>query len=295
MERATVRELADSLLAGANVSIVSTDQIQTVHDILQQDLLSYVKSGEYMQAQKVEDICTLLLQQKAEVGYNSVKGTRFENLNSRVKLAQRDLEEAKRNVEDLRKNFELERDNAVSILEAEHDTELEKWEQENCTEMPQSFKKFSKEYLNLRRQEEHLVQSKRFADASKLREAADALEQQELKIHEEKWIKSVTQQRDTLIQRQNQQKAVLIKKFEKKWAVIYPPAIKEVDRAEKALKAAEAKLSEAQLLSPGKGRVRPPMRTGQRMTNRNVSMRIIDYTSRLSKPKRQERRSASVL
>jgi hypothetical protein len=271
--------LANQLLAGAPPSAVPAADIHPLHAFLQVLLIDCVKAQEYLQAQRIEDVCTALLQQKTESSYESYQSTRLKLLEERYSAALKCLDEARRALGEMQAKLEQERADALANLSAEHKRELAQFEQSHCQEMPASFRKYSSRYLLLRKRQEVCVQSKRFAEADALKKEADEIERIENARQEENWMKSVALQRDAVLQKQMQQIHVLEEKFEGRWSEIMPPLLQEVTRAENAVKAAELKLATLQSAD------RPqPMKTGP-SRGAGTRMRIVNYALKMGKVK----------
>jgi hypothetical protein len=149
-------------------------------------------------------------------------------------------------------------------------------------EMPQGFRKFSHEYLVLRRQQDFFAHSKQYAAANDAKTKADELESTEHERQEANWLRSVSQQRDILIQKQMQQRAVLEEKFERKWSELIPAARSEVSRARNAVRAAKVKLSDG-ISESSNGSVLPPLKMQPR-AGIGVRMRLVNYQVKVGRP-----------
>jgi hypothetical protein len=281
-ETSCYRDYAQQLLSGGSPFQVPPDEIHPTVDYLQSLLIDCISSQNYLEAQKIEDICTLLLQQNTEQTYESHKKMRFRQLEERLIAALKSVDAARQTLHNAQTQLEQERSESLSNLCSEHLRELSDFDKSHCQEMPLAFRKFSSQYLLLKKRQEVCVQSKRFAEANSLKVEADRIEVNETARQEANWLKSVSLQREALIQRQMQQIRVFEEKFQSRWSEVILPLLNQVNRAENAVKAAELKLSTLQIGE------RAPMKSFLTMNGRvnvpgiGIRMRTMNYALKMA-------------
>jgi hypothetical protein len=275
------RGYADQLLAGASQSLIPPESIHPTIDYLQSMLVECVTTKDYLQAQKIEDICTALLQERTEYTYESYQQCRLKSLEERLDAALEAVDEVRQVLQESQSMLEKERCDALQNLIADNEQELVAFDEAHLREMPAAFRKFSREYLLLRKRQESCVHSKRFSEANALKLEADEFEAIETTRQEENWHKSVALQREALQHRQMQKIQVLEEKFRCRWCEQILPLLNELTGAENAVKAAELKLSTFQAGENGPA----PMKTGGPINGKGTRMRTLNYTAKRGKLK----------
>jgi hypothetical protein len=133
--------------------------------------------------------------------------------------------------------FQADAEAALAHLDARHLADLEKFDRDHDRDPPESFTKFSREYLQLRAIESFMVSSKRYTEADAVRGKADVMEQQERDVQRQNWRDHTEKQRELLIARQATARRCLIEKWEKEWAAIIASRRKDEGRFQKAVQA----------------------------------------------------------
>lgn len=276
-----IQDLGTRLLRNQPISIVPPNAVHDTVNYLQTQIADCIKKADYLQAQKIEDLCTALLQQNTKKGYIRIQNSKKNVLQNKLRMAKEELERAKEYRAEITNKYNIDRENAFKELEKLQDEELNKFDEEVYPNIPINFQKFSKEYLQLKKQEDFLVQSKRFVEANEIKMEADRIYSIEQEQQQERWKKHFESLREAFISKLDQQKLCLEQKWDGKWAEMLPPLVEEEARCIKAVKAAEAKIQEAEICQPKRGksvnRHLPPMKIGPTDTN-NTRMRIQNYT-----------------
>ena len=128
-------------------------------------------------------------------------------------------------------------------LDEKLDNDLYQFDEDHNIEVPPKFRKFSPEYLNMRKREKFMVSSKRYVEANTLKKEADKIEKKEREIQQKNWGDYVNQQRQLLIKKQQEQRRCFIEKWDREWAALVPSADAEVTKCENVVKNIEANIS----------------------------------------------------
>jgi hypothetical protein len=284
-ESSRYRDYAQQLLTGTSPSLVPPSEIHPTVEFLQTMLVESIQTQNYLEAQKIEDLCSALLQQNTEQTYESYQNSRVKLLEERLQVALKSFDEARQTLHDAQTKLEQERQNAIAALAADHERELAAFDEAHSQEMPTVFRKFGSEYLLLRKRQEVCVQAKRFVEANALKVEADAIEANEIARQESNWRKSVALQRDAVVQKQMQQIQVLEEKLQGRWCEQIPPLLTELTRAENVVKAAELKLSTIQSGENMPSRQLAPMKLQGRQYGIGTRMRTLNYAMKIGKVK----------
>ncbi|OHS97470.1 hypothetical protein TRFO_36334 [Tritrichomonas foetus] len=239
-----IEDCAQRLLNGLSPDQIPPQNINPLISYLQQYKQQYLSAKDYLTAQSIEDICVKLSEISTNSNFGDIRQNHQHQLEQRLNLARQEYQKTKQERIDAQSKFEKDREESLNRLFQEQDKELEKFDKEILEKIPAKFTKFSTEYLNLRKQEECMVQAKRYAEANEFKIEADKLEEIEMAKNRQKWSKQVKKLRDTLIAKQNQQKEALEDKWETKWAETIPKIIDEENRCLKTVKVIEAKINE---------------------------------------------------
>ena len=248
---------------------VPAKYVAKVQKQLQERKKKAIEDEQFMLAQKLEDTYKLLDDRHQLRSYSKMKQSKFRDLEEKVEKAQEELDEVVQKVNSLAEQYNKEREESIVAFDNEKAQELQKYTDDLLQNIPASYQKFSWEYLQLRKQEEFLVSSKRYVEAHELKISADKMEAQERKNQQEIWKKHVMTLQQSLIQKQQQQRDCLLQSWEEKWMFLEPNAKQEVDKAQQKLKVAEANLSVAKTGSS----TLPPLK-GQNSISKGREFRV---------------------
>ena len=203
-----------------------------------------IKAEDFLSAQKFEDKINEIKLMQVEDAYESRQNDKYEDLIQRLSDAQSALEEQRENLNQILQSFQDEREEAIMKLDEKLDNDLYQFDEDHNIEVPPKFRKFSPEYLNIRKREKFMVSSKRYVEANNLKKEADAMEKKERAIQEKNWENYVNQQRQLLIKKQQEQRRCFIEKWDREWTALVPSAEAEVTRCENVVKNIEANLAD---------------------------------------------------
>ena len=196
-EEQFINTLADGVLTGKPLYLVPFDNIDDVISRIERMKKRVVRKGDYKQAQHMEDSIRKLQSYRLTSNFKNFKEQQSYEIESR-----------KQELEEERENEQLQNDSTLQRFLAQKDAErqeiikkyqkqLEKFEAEN-SEIPAKFRKFSNEYLILQEKENHLIRSKRYAEANDVKILRDKqlIKEQENQMNE--WNKYINKQKDTM-------------------------------------------------------------------------------------------------
>lgn len=235
-------ELVVKVLDDFPLSQVPKDQYQSLIIALQRHKEPLVREHRYLEAQHIEDLCERIQKRITKSQFKQMINDKNQTLNQRLKQAQKEHQDSILRRQQIERDFEDAKQKSLDELDREHDYQLAKFDQEVYPNMPQGFKKNSPEYLQLKKQEEYMVNCKRYSEANEFKEKAEQLGEIEAQENEKRWINHVIQLREALIARQQIQRQGLEEKWERKWVESIPKAIDEEVKCSKAVKAIQSRL-----------------------------------------------------
>lgn len=236
-------EYSHKVFEGLPVSKIPLQYQNKVLNYLKNQKNEAIKVEDFLSAQKFEDKINEIKQMQVEEAYESRQTGKYEDLVQRLSEAQTELDDQRENLNQLLQSFQNEREEAIAKLDEQLEYEIYQFDEEHNIEIPPKFRKFSPEYLNLRKREKFMVSSKRYVEANNLKKEADIMEKKEQKIQQKNWGDYVNQQRLLLIKKQQEQRRCFIEKWDREWAALVPSAEAEVTRCENVVKNIEANIS----------------------------------------------------
>ena len=210
-------QFAEALLFGWPMNQVPRELARKVKACLVAKKNQAIKDRDYRRVQLIENTINGLDKTGAQMKQIERSNMHAKMLNEKLEKAKDDLRQAIAKHERIADRFNEERNNAMLQQEQEHEAELYKFDEEHNIEPPAKFRKFSREYWQLKTQEEFLISSKRYVEANALRAEANKLEKEERRKQKENWELYVQQQREKLIQKHDAARKYLLEKWQKEW------------------------------------------------------------------------------
>ena len=210
-------QFAEALLFGWPMDQVPRELARKVKACLVAKKNAAIADRDYRRVQVIENTINGLDKTGAYMKMMEQSNMQARMLNEKLQKAKDDLRDAITRHERIAERFNEEREAAMQQQLKEHEMELLQFDEEHNTEPPAKFRKFSREYWQLRTQEEFMVSSKRYVEANALRSEANKREKEEKKKQMENWTSFVQQQREKLIQKHDSARKVLLEKWEKEW------------------------------------------------------------------------------
>lgn len=245
-KRSPVDEYTENVIDGWPVTDVPPRYYKQVVKKLQEKKAACIKDGDYLQAQFFEDKSNEILEISTEACYGDDRNTKLEKLQQRLALAQQELEYEIQKSNRILDGFEREKEKAMNQLIENHNEQLLAFDEKNQPPMPPKFQKYSPEYLNLRKREQFMVSSKRYAEASSLKAEADQMKIVEDKQNEQKWQAYVAQQRKQLVDTMKQQMVCSQNKWAREKNALKISADKQITNCQNLVTALENKVNEAE-------------------------------------------------
>jgi hypothetical protein len=114
---------------------------------------------------------------------------------------------------------------AVARLQQQQDAELQEHDDEYPFEFPQKYRHVSGEVLQLRAKERFLRQSRRYVEAQRVLDEADALEAFEHERQKIRWYNDGVALREAMVLRHEQEMRCLLERNDRHWAAMIPDSI----------------------------------------------------------------------
>lgn len=238
-----VIEYSHKVFEGLQVNEIPYQYQRKVLNYLTNQKNEAIKAEDFLSAQKFEDKINEIKLMQVEEAYESRQNGKYEDLVQRLSEAQNILEDQRENLNQVLQSFQDEREEAILKLDEQLESELFQFDEEHNVDPPPKFRKFSPEYLNMRKREKFMVSSKRYVEANALKKEADILEKKERQIQQKNWGDYVNQQRQLLLKKQQEQRRCFIEKWDREWAALVPSAECEVTKCENVVKNIEANIS----------------------------------------------------
>ncbi|OHS96148.1 hypothetical protein TRFO_37684 [Tritrichomonas foetus] len=250
--RAQVREAAKSLLEGASPESIDVMMSKRVYNYLKRYKNEVLSIPDYYQAQRIDDVCSQLMLIGNSNAYSSFQNSQIADYQRKLNQAKKGLQDTRQARKDYEINFDNYRNEAMENLLKKQQKEIEDLEIEYSGEVPPKYRKFSKDILNMRKQEFFLQKTQQYLEAQKLHEEADALEAFEYEQIKIQYINIGIEMREKLIEKHKKQIFCLNENMDRKNATEIPRFIQKekyymtlIDQFQRKINAEKMKASEA--------------------------------------------------
>ena len=248
MSKGRAEKWAHRVLKGVDVETIPLNLVLSVASHLESRKEGLIERGDYLGAQALEDKISALKQFSEEATYDSIQDYRLTELRQRLSSAKQDLAVSIARRDSVIESFLQKKEQALAECDAIMQRELDEFDRAHeDAKPPPKFRRFSPEYLNMRRREKAMVAAKRYVDANAVKEEADRIERREMEQNERNWKSFVAKQRDQLLKRQLEQRRIIEAKWDKEWASVLPSGDEDVTKCQNAVRAIEARISELSL------------------------------------------------
>jgi hypothetical protein len=176
--------------------------------------------GDLRRAQHIENTIRAILAVSNERENDAVARRAHESASQRAEASRRALDDIVTRHEQVVTKFRADRERAIADLDANHSQDLDRFDNSFPVEPPAQFKKFSREYLQLRARESFMVSAKRYDEAVLVRAEANQLEEKECEIQQQNWVDFIAKQRELLVARQAMQRRCLEERWDKDWTAL---------------------------------------------------------------------------
>jgi hypothetical protein len=214
-----VVEQGEALLDGADPC--------SVDPALLSQIVSYLRATEaeclrgtrpnYARAQKAEDVCEKLLLLMNQQSYCDYKRSEVDRLQKKLAEARMSVQSVLDERDRVFGHFNNRRERSIAALREQQLTELQAHDAIFEGEMPQRYRHASAEVLQMREQERYLRQARRYIEAQKMLEEADAVEAFELERQKVRWLNEGVDARELIVAAHETQMQCLIEKWDRTW------------------------------------------------------------------------------
>jgi hypothetical protein len=223
----SVIEQADALVDGVDLSSVDPSLYAEIHRYLRERKLEVHRSHppDYLRAQRMEDLCGQLLVLVDQGTYCTYKSYEADRLQEKINHARAELQAVLDERERALSLFNDQREKAAARLQQQHDSELARRDDYYAGELPAKWRHVSGEVLQIREQERFLRQSRRYVEAQRMMEEADALEAFEIERQKVRWYNEGVGIRETMVARHAKQMSCLQERFDRTWSAMVPDSL----------------------------------------------------------------------
>lgn len=172
-----------------------------------------IEQGEYMEAQKYEDIHNRLVRILGQRNIEERETNKHASVTNQLNTAKVSLARTEDEFKSTLEKFDEKHKQAVVSLKQEYDIIISNFDAETSAGLPESQKKWSSYLLSLRDTEQSLLKSRRFEEAAKIKEEADNRALEELEQLEIKFAQSRAFARRKLLEEKNTKLQCLDEKY----------------------------------------------------------------------------------
>lgn len=208
-----IEVLVDELIEGRPTDTIDNTMLPTIITALKAKKEELISTGCYHKLQATEDLIQEFNSRFYESAYNNVRSDRVVQIQQQLNEAQQELQDMENHWNEQKDSFENEYRASREQLIKDQEVELIQYDESFPDILPVSYRKLSPTVLQLREQEKHLVLTKRYQEAIEFRARADEIEQKELAVQREKFVKAFNDKRKQLLEQQKN----TFKCFEENW------------------------------------------------------------------------------
>jgi hypothetical protein len=269
-----ITQYAEAILGDLPISEVPCSLYPMLVRHLRQLQSDNLACGDLRRAQHIENTIQTIFAVSNERENDAAAALAHQSASQRADASKQALEDIVSRHEQVVAKFQSNRARAIADLDSQHARDLERFDHSFPEEPPAKFRKFSREYLQLRARESFMVSAKRYDEAVLVRAEANWVEKQERETQQQNWVDSIARQRELLVARQAAQRRCLEERWDKDWTAL----IASVRHREAQYRNAVL-VSEAEELSSQKStRLRLDKVGNDGISNPAVSIRSRNYT-----------------
>lgn len=194
-----------------------------------------IQDGDYLLAEKIVNATRRVLSLLNENRYDEITIMKAAELQDKLYVKRNDCERLQEEWDQKISEVIRKRDQDIKRMERQHSRELRQFDQQFDSEPPPARRKYSPAYLQLRAQEAYMVSSKRYLDATKVREEANAMQKKETDEHRKSWLHELQLKRQELLKKQEDALYVRRQNCDLLVAKMKRQAEKEILQQEKAV------------------------------------------------------------
>lgn len=169
----------DLILNSEEIKTYPQEELELVICGLRQKRQEFINEGDYMAAQKAEHFSRILISHGQLGTVEEMQYDRVSELESKCTASRIELENNKKKWEGLFQNLCQQCKDELKQLEKDHAQEIQEIEDKRNQAIPPSFQKYSNLLLQYRAREKAMLATRRYADASYIKELADELQENE--------------------------------------------------------------------------------------------------------------------
>lgn len=220
---AMIENAANDLIDGGNPKKLDKDLICPVYKRLRAKKLEVLEGRpDYSTANRIDFLIKELYNRMQRDKSISECKHDVERIENRLNYAENNLKQCGPTYEQLKANFDAEKEQSVQKLEKKQAKEMRNLLKKFSDELPAKHRKFSCELLNIRQQEKAMRRTGMYLEAQQLHEEGDALEAFELELAKNRYENEKAAAIESLEQHHQKQHDILVGKWNAKWAVIQP-------------------------------------------------------------------------
>lgn len=215
-------------------SYKNQEEVDLIVHGLRERRVNYISEGDYLQAEKAEELSRKLFSSGQLSTVESIQQDKEADLKNKLDTSISELEASKKKWEELLQTLRSKANEEFAELEQIHNDEIKELEDLYNQPPPPNIRKYSQALLNLRRRETAMLSSKLYAQAAKIKDQADELQEKEDQEQLDRWHNHISfriQQTKEEHMRQLNKKKVFWKTEEQKMILLGNKEIKNAEMA----------------------------------------------------------------
>lgn len=193
-----IQQEIDSILATNTIKGYNTEQAECLYNAMKEKREYFISKGEYNSAAQAEKLSRVLYNAGKLKQVEDMQCEKYDNLSCKIEEAEKELITLKEKWENVYTNFKKTAQADLARLKCEYEEQLHKVGEEKSKDIPPQYKKYSSNYLILRKKERSAVLMKEFSQAAIFKEEADKQQQIEESRFIVTWNKAVDHKKNIL-------------------------------------------------------------------------------------------------
>jgi hypothetical protein len=231
--RQQIDEGLSTALSGGDLSKLDHNLLHFLIPPLTEKRREALCAGDYVAAQKADAGCRRVREQQMLQETLDIQEEKTGEDSHKLEISEIQLANIREKWEMLIERKRLAMRQSIEKLQADFENKLQTFDQKFVTGPPKGKLKLSPACLDLRFKERQLSYSKRFTEAGRMKQLADAMTENEVRLRTEEWTAELMMERQKLIDKERQIEYVREMAWQGTISKMQLDAAAEIDHAEK--------------------------------------------------------------
>ena len=253
-----------------------------------------LRNHDYLLAEQAVNASRRVIALSSDNTFAEITAAKVDELADKLSIKETDRDELKKKWEKRIRDAEKQKEQDLCEIDQQNELELKQFDLQFQLEPPPELRKFSPNLLQIRAQEQYMVQSGRYVEATALRKEANQLEAIESQEHKKRWINQLKLKREELIKKQEERRFVREMNANNAIEKMKRQSLQEIDHQVKAVQHVESHYEDATIVQ-NMGTIKKAPSTKSTSTTRCSETTLTSRTTTRSKTGMKQPQSKAAL